>query len=35
LPTPNKVAMEFTSDSRSPDLIRALYEAIGAAPKYF
>lgn len=30
----NKMAMEF-SDSRSHGLIRALYEAIGAAPKYF
>ena len=32
----NKMAMEeFTGDSRSHGLIRALYEAIGAAPKYF
>lgn len=31
----NKMAMEFTGDSRSHDLIRALYEAIGATPKYF
>jgi CubicO group peptidase (beta-lactamase class C family) len=32
----NKMAMEeFTGDARSHDLIRALYEAIGAAPKYF
>ena len=30
----NKMAMEF-SDSRSHGLIRALYEAIGATPKYF
>ncbi len=31
----NKMAMEFTGDSRSRGLVRALYEAIGAAPKYF
>jgi CubicO group peptidase (beta-lactamase class C family) len=32
----NKMAMEeFTGDSRSHGLIGALYEAIGAAPKYF
>jgi len=32
----NKMAMEeFTGDARSHGLIRALYEAIGAAPKYF
>ena len=32
----NKMAMEeFTGDSRSHGLISALYEAIGAAPKYF
>lgn len=32
----NKMAMEeFTGDSRSHGLIRALYEAIGVAPKYF
>jgi CubicO group peptidase (beta-lactamase class C family) len=31
----NKMAMEFTGDARSHDLIRALYEAIGTAPKYF
>src|SRR5580704_4795769 len=32
----NRMAMEeFTGDARSHGLIRALYEAIGAAPKYF
>jgi CubicO group peptidase (beta-lactamase class C family) len=32
----NKMAMEeFTGDARSHGLIRALYEAIGTAPKYF
>ncbi|HUE06154.1 MAG TPA: serine hydrolase domain-containing protein [Acidimicrobiales bacterium] len=32
----NKMAMEeFTGDARSHGLIRALYEAIGATPKYF
>lgn len=32
----NKMAMEeFTGDSRSHGLIRALYAAIGAAPEYF
>jgi CubicO group peptidase (beta-lactamase class C family) len=32
----NKMAMEeFTGDSRSHGLVRAIYEAIGAAPKYF
>jgi CubicO group peptidase (beta-lactamase class C family) len=32
----NKMAMEeLTGDSRSHGLIRALYEAIGATPKYF
>ncbi len=32
----NKMAMEeFTGDARSHALVRALYEAIGATPKYF
>jgi CubicO group peptidase (beta-lactamase class C family) len=31
----NKMAMEFTGDSRSHGLIGAVYEAIGASPKYF
>ena len=32
----NKMAMEeFTGDARSHGLIRALYEAVGAPPKYF
>jgi CubicO group peptidase (beta-lactamase class C family) len=32
----NKMAMEeFTGDARSHGLIRAVYEAIGAVPKYF
>jgi CubicO group peptidase (beta-lactamase class C family) len=32
----NRMAMEeFTGDARSHGLIRAVYEAIGAAPKYF
>jgi CubicO group peptidase (beta-lactamase class C family) len=31
----NKMAMEFSGDARSHGLIGALYEAIGARPKYF
>ncbi|HEY1651352.1 MAG TPA: serine hydrolase domain-containing protein [Acidimicrobiales bacterium] len=31
----NKMAMEFTGDSRSHGLIEAVYEATGATPKYF
>lgn len=31
----NKMEMEFTGDSRSRSLVAAVYEAIGAAPKYF
>jgi CubicO group peptidase (beta-lactamase class C family) len=31
----NKMAMEFTGDSRSHGLIGAVYEAVGASAKYF
>ena len=31
----NKMEMEFTGDSRSLGLVRAVYDAIGAATKYF
>ena len=31
----NKMAMEFVGDARSHGLVKAVYEAIGAAPKYF
>jgi CubicO group peptidase (beta-lactamase class C family) len=31
----NKMAMEFTGDARSHGLVGAVYEAIGATPKYF
>ncbi len=31
----NKMAMEFTGDSRSHGLIGAVYEAVGASPEHF
>ncbi len=31
----NKMAMEFVGDARSHGLVKAVYEAVGATPKYF